>query len=1102
MSPPLKEEDEMKCPLKTPTDKLLSIGLAVGLVWLLGMGAATPRAAAQQEEFEDDMVALIAESIPAQALDVHLSLYYDIEAESLPAETLSATARLKSFREKGLRAYQDGDYEEAIKEWDAWLAEDPENAEVMDLLAQTYIQKGQPEEAVRYYEKCLEYSPGQIKPLIRYVKLLEDLDRDEEVRELLNTYARIFPENPDILIAQAQWLDGQKRRIEARRMVETLVAESPMNLEARLALLNLQDEPADRYHTLRSVLAFGYLPDSQLAFGQSMQSMDMITYPESGVFFDYIRRMARRGRDSKQKELYENFLPITNRMVDDFTTGELSGAWVAPEGVRQLDRGRYELRTAMDQFEAYLRLRRSDLLRDGYLEVMLDESQGFFWLYARRSGFSMVRFGFDQENMIHLQTWYRGNIVNSFSRPWIRPPGTLRMRMEIRGDGVRGFVNDLEIFDAPVEIPAKIAYGRWGIAPFAFDLGMARARIMRLDVAPLPTNYVFLPPGDLLTQIAALRPFVGAISALCPAWGFQNPDGSLPEHLPEGVETARMFAAYHRIRLLPVLDLAYQADIPPAEIIRFITNNYLSGVIVKTKTLPDKKWVDALTMALEAHPANVVLLQTPAALWEMPVEVIEEPPAPEWVNPAERLARMASLRSDARALSALGSIWSLQYVDAAPLPEEPEPEEDVEIDLAEAEAPAPEATDAFSVYACMRLLPALNPSAQAGKALGNAAQFAQSNYLAKMLLLQTSEVLWEIPESAQGVDTLPLNYIFPKPGETLACVAALRPEAGALPVMYAAWGFPPQDEEEAGEWEWVDAAGAEQQRRDAAAAARLLATYPCVRLLPALNPAYQSALPLANSIQFAERHHVAKMLLLQTADMLWGVPESARDDETLLLNFVFPKPGEWLDRIAALRPEYAAVPAMYAMWDRQPQDAEEAVGEWAAIEPVWELADPEPWEIQAQDESHLLAAYAYSRLLPLPYLAAQSDVARANSLQFAVANQPAKALLLQSPAAQWDVALAQFGTHTSAWQSESIAAPETSSLLARAYNYLFPKSGERLFLQELPIGSVLVAPINKSWSVPITLPDADAADKRPDDLMTPRLYLMGPDGQLAMPLPE
>lgn len=555
---------------------------------------------------------------PPAAKDMHLNLYYQLAERELPDEALSPQARQEAWRRRGYAAYQEGDYTKAIEQWSLWLDSDPQSAEALSLIGRAYIQKNELERGLDYYTRSLAVSPGQIHMAIRRAELLEKLNRPDEAREQLNTYARIFPENPDILIAQAQWLDRRERRIEARGMLETLVKEAPLNLSARIALLNLQDEPGERYQTMRGILDLGRTPDFQIPFGHTLLGMELLTFPESGVFFDYVRTQARRGGDAKVKSIYESFLPLTNHVTDDFASGQLSDSWIASSGLRQLDRGRYELRAAVDQAETYLRLRSSELMRDGYIEAIVDESQGFFWLYARRSARAMLRFGFDHEGFIHLQAWLNGELLSNATRPWVRPPGGVKMRLEVRGDGLRGFVNGLEIFDAPVEVPPEVAYGWWGVAPFAFDVGVARARILRLDCEPLPTTLVLLPPGDVTTQVNQLRPKVGGISALCPAWFFQNPDESLPDEFPAGAETLRMFSAFHRIRLLPVIDLSYSGDVDPKVLAAFVERHHLTGAIVKRRTVPSKEWWAALTQAFEEKPANVLVLQTEAALWNTP----------------------------------------------------------------------------------------------------------------------------------------------------------------------------------------------------------------------------------------------------------------------------------------------------------------------------------------------------------------------------------------------------------------------------------------------------------------------------------------------------
>ncbi len=561
---------------------------------------------------------VVAEDLPPPAADMHLNLYYQMATRALPAEMLSPWARQDANRRDGFIAFQEGDYERAIRHWNAWLEEDPQNTEVLSLIGRAYVQKGEPGKGLDYYTRSLAVSPGQIHMAIRRADLLDTMGRVDEAREALNRYARIFPEHPDILIAQAQWLHRRRRRAEARAMLETLVAESPQNLEARVALLNMQDAAGERYQTMRGMLEMGQAPESGLSFGHLMLAQELLTYPESGVFFDIIRQRAGADHDPRLKALYEQFLPLTRRVTDHFATGQLSDGWIASGGIRALDRGRYELRAATDQAETYLRLRRSELMRDGMLEVALDESQGFFWIYARRSARGMVRFGFDQEGSIHLQAWNQGELLAFMNRPWIRPPGSLKLRIELCGDGARGFANDLEIFDAPLEIPQAVAYGWWGIAPFSFELGMARARIVRMDCEPQPAALALVAPGKPEDQVALLRPYVRNLSALAPVWASQDPDGSLPEDLQDQPDILRMFCAFHRIRLMPVLDLAYDGNVEPDRLVDFIHRNHLKGLMVKRRTPASADWLAALRHALEVRPASVIVLETEAALWNSP----------------------------------------------------------------------------------------------------------------------------------------------------------------------------------------------------------------------------------------------------------------------------------------------------------------------------------------------------------------------------------------------------------------------------------------------------------------------------------------------------
>lgn len=613
------QEHNMKLAIHFPTavTRMTSFVSIASLFPGALMAVDTPARARELEAVLPDRV--VVEEHAAPASDMHLNLFYQLAARALPAEALSAEARQEANRREGFQAFQEGDYPAAIDHWTAWLEADPQSAEALEYIGLAWIQTGQLEKGLEYYTRALEAAPGQIHLAIRRAELLDQLVRPDDARQQLNLYARIFPENPDILIAQAQWLSRHKRRVEARQRVQQLVEELPHNLDARLALLHLQTEPVERYRTMRDILEAGQNSDTGIPFGHAITSKEVLTYPESGVFFDMVRQQTASASDPRQKELFETCLPITHRIVDDFSSGELSGGWIASEGIRALEYGRYELQASINQAETFLRLRQSEWMRDGALEVDVDESQGFFWLYARRSAHSMLRFGFDQEGFVHLQAWSGGELLASASRPWVRPPGRLTLRLEVRGDGIRGFINGLEMFDGPVEIPPVVAYGWWGIAPFAFDLGVARARILRLECSPAPTTLVLTPPGDATEQAAALRPFIGGISALAPAWFFQQADGSLPQdEWPDDADMLKMFAAFHRIRLLPVVDLSYDGNIEPGQLVDFIHHHRLRGVVVKRRSPPSQAWLNQLTSALESRPASVLILHTEAALWDTP----------------------------------------------------------------------------------------------------------------------------------------------------------------------------------------------------------------------------------------------------------------------------------------------------------------------------------------------------------------------------------------------------------------------------------------------------------------------------------------------------
>ena len=113
------------------------------------------------------------------------------------------------------------------------------------------------------------------------------------------------------------------------------------------------------------------------------------------------------------------------------------------------------------------------------------------------------------------------------------------------------------------------------------------------------------------------------------------------------------------------------------------------------------------------------------------------------------------------------------------------------------------------------------------------------------------------------------------------------------------------------------------------------------------------------------------------------------------------------------------------------------------------------------------------------------------ALTQAFEEKPASVLVLQTEAALWNTPRA--GEES---KGEWVIRPEVG-------DRMMPEPGEGVELRELPIGSVLIPPLRATWRVPVQGPEyelaeEEAAEAADLDFSTPRLYLMGVDGQLSL----
>jgi tetratricopeptide (TPR) repeat protein/peptidoglycan/xylan/chitin deacetylase (PgdA/CDA1 family) len=609
--------------------------------------------------------------VTPSASDETLSLYYQLSGLFSVYNDVSPDAKSEELRQRGFDAFTAGEYQDAIRIWNEWLKSEPRNAEALALIGDAWLRLNMPDKALEAYTQSLEINPGQMNLAIRHARLLEQLDRLDESADVLNVYARAFPDSPAVTIAQAQWLDRHRQRNEARRVMKGLVERHPDNIEARLILQTMLDEPQERYANMHELLEIGRGADTHLfGFGRDIFAAELLTIPEASVFFDFVRNAAAEAPNKKTRELYQGFLPLTEKVSENFVMNKLSDNWIAFGGFRPSAYGRYELRAGSDMSEAFLRLKKSELVRDGFIEVMLDESAGAFWLYARRCTKSMVRYGYDDEGFIRIQTWLNGELRTYESRPWLRPPGTVRLRLEVRGDGAVGYVNGKPAFTTPLVIPQEVCYGWWSIAPFSPELGLARARIARIDCGPLTPTVLLVPRmsgAEMRAALDAVRLHVRDLSAVAPVAFTQLADGTIPAEPEIELGMLKMFCTFHRLRLMPVVDLAYYSAALPEHLTNLILKNRLSGLILRVRTPPEPAWYAKMEKMLESTTADFIVVRQEDWYWPR----LEKDAAPDPVEEIARLKKLpkVNLREIQRGNLLLHPVKTEWDVPALPYPE-------------------------------------------------------------------------------------------------------------------------------------------------------------------------------------------------------------------------------------------------------------------------------------------------------------------------------------------------------------------------------------------------------------------------------------------------
>jgi tetratricopeptide (TPR) repeat protein len=534
--------------------------------------------------------------------DIELALYYELSGVENTNRVRSVALQNQMLNFSGRQAFTAGRYNEALELWTQWMAQDPQNPRPVSLVGDLYLRADDLDTAISYYRKSLEIQPGQIGLMTRLARILDqEANQPEESKKLLNHFSRLFPNSSGVALGQAEWLIRRNRYEEAIEVISRVIKEDPENLNAMSLMMPLLSSQEARYQNMRNMVRIGQMPGREISLGFAIRDNDLLTRPESWVLMDFIYRMAGEARSEEQRRLFEELLPRADITIEDFRIGRMSTNWVSSREGLWGEEGSLILSADPSQTEAFLRLKRSDAMHNGFVEARVDDSRGFFWIYARRGIGNMIRYGFAENGQLYLQVWINDHLVSNQTRVWSRLPGDALLRLELIGDGAMGYINGEPAFSSPAPIPEEMGLGWWGIAPWSAQYGTASVTVSKVAGGPLPVRLGLIPAtvlkgiksqSDQMSPIAGKLNRIGLeLSGLAPEWYSQDERGQLNRLTAMSDREIRLLARYYRMRLLPMLKVRSYRALDLDMLSRMALQDRVDGFTLLVDRMPEPDWL-------------------------------------------------------------------------------------------------------------------------------------------------------------------------------------------------------------------------------------------------------------------------------------------------------------------------------------------------------------------------------------------------------------------------------------------------------------------------------------------------------------------------------
>jgi len=512
--------------------------------------------------------------------------------ESTAEEKIVLNAR--ALRQDAMAAFQAGNFDGAVRLLGIWSEQEPLNEEPYTLTGDVQAHRGRFEDAVTAYRGSLNLNPGQTPVVVKLARLLETrMNRRDDAAALLDTYAKLFPDNNDLVLLRAEMLIRERRHDEARALVRHVMERDPDDMRALALSHGLLDTAESRARNLEHILSVGRRPGMSGHFLGAVYDHDLMRWPESWRLVPHIEELAAEQAGQPHAIVHE-LLPRDTISVDTLGGGRLSDAWEIFGAGQEDEEGPMVLAATPIQTEAALRLRQSSGLRNGFVEVRVENPQGVFWIYARRSENGMIRFGFDQTNRMFLQIWREGQLLANQNRSWPRPPSAVRLRLEVRGDAAFAYIDGQPAFGAPLRIPPTLGYGWWGVGPWSPSFGAAQVTLREIEGGPLPMQMVLfrprMQPWEDQEYLEILKNRSQQVGVVSPVWFRQEADGRIvPEEMRETPDL-RILTRFHQIRLMPVIRSATPRSLDMAALTALAREHLLDGFVIIVNRMPAEEW--------------------------------------------------------------------------------------------------------------------------------------------------------------------------------------------------------------------------------------------------------------------------------------------------------------------------------------------------------------------------------------------------------------------------------------------------------------------------------------------------------------------------------